>query len=343
MKSFIFFCILIISFRGQYFAQISLPLLDSNKTWSCFGDFFYQNVKYRLEEDTILNGRPYKKVLAQTSNEPFTFDVNFAEYKSALREDNGVVSVVEKGFISEHILYNFNKQVGDTIRFYRPIGDFTQGVLPNYVVGKIYKTDIVLINGTLRKRWFIHDPYMVDQLPPQALGGLDSQADIWIEGIGSKTGLFSRMPAWGVIGPQPYLLACVDSLGSIIYNNNIGFNASLDDPCFILPTQGSGGGGGAGGGNDSLILFTQNSAIEYIPITVFPNPAFNCLMLNPVNDHNAVIRVYDLTGKEYQTLSQTIVNNTLSLDIQSLNPGRYVLYVESKAIIQWFPFHKMEL
>ena len=341
MKSFIFYCILFISPLGGYFAQVPQLLLDSSKTWSCYGDYFYLNVKYRLGEDTILNGRLYKKVLAHESNSPFTFDVNSAEYKSALREENGIVTVVEKGFISEHILYNFNKQTGDTIRFYRPIGDFTQGVLPNYVVGKIYKTDAITLNGIARKRLFIHDPYMVNQLPPQALSGLDSQADIWIEGLGSKTGLFSRMPEWGIVGPQPYLLACVESNGSIIYNNNLGYNASPDDPCFITPPQGS-GGGGSSGGNDSLILSIQTSKIENITMTLFPNPAFNTLKLNPVNDNSAFIQVYNLAGKKYQTFGQAIVDNTLSVDIQSLNPGLYVLQVQSQSVLQQFHFVKME-
>ena len=180
------------------------PLLEGTKTWSCFGDYFFLNVKYQLGGDTLMNGKTFRKVLAHGSSVPFNFHPDSAQYKSALREQDGKVWVVEKGFITEQLLYNFTKNTGDTIRFYRPIGDFNQGVLPQYVVGKVYKTNTVVLNGIPRKRLYIHDPNMVDMLPAQALSQLDPQADVWIEGIGSKTGLYSRMPEWGLVGPQPY-------------------------------------------------------------------------------------------------------------------------------------------
>ena len=90
MKSFIFSCSLFIAPLGGYVAQTTLPLLNESFTWSCYGDFFYLNVKYRLAEDTIINQKTFKKVMAFTDASPFSFDVNLAEYKSAVREENGV-------------------------------------------------------------------------------------------------------------------------------------------------------------------------------------------------------------------------------------------------------------
>lgn len=339
MKSILLPCILFISPLGGYFAQNTLPLLDSTKTWSCYGDFFYLNVKYRLGDDTLLSGKLYKKVLAYSSDTPFTFDETNAEYKSALREEDGVVTVVEKGFTTEHILFNFNKQTGDTIRFYRPIGNFNQGVLPSYVIGKIYKTDVVTLNGLARKRWFIHDPYMINQLPPQALSGLDSQADIWIEGLGSKTGLFSRMPEWGVVGPQPYLLTCVDSNGSTVYSNNVGYNANNTDPCFIIPPEGSGGNGG-GGNNDSLILTNNADMRRNESFVLFPNPAYNALTIRPISDPSTYLYIYDLAGNEVLFLKPTIYNNSIKIDINQLNSGAYFIHIQATSINKRFRFYK---
>jgi len=175
-------------------AQEAPVLLENNKTWSCYGDFFYNNVKYQIGADTVIGSTSYSKVMAVSSGLPFSFEALHSHYKSALRESAGKVWVVEKNFTTEHLLYDFTKQTGDTIRFYRPIGDFNNGILPNHVIGKIYKTDFVVLGGISRKRIFIHEPSIVNMVPVQAQGQLDSQADIWIEGIGSRTGLFQRMP-----------------------------------------------------------------------------------------------------------------------------------------------------
>ncbi|MEZ5174236.1 MAG: hypothetical protein R2850_12205 [Bacteroidia bacterium] len=42
-------------------AQSPAALLDSTKIWSCYGDFFYLNVKYKLGGDTLIQGRIYKR------------------------------------------------------------------------------------------------------------------------------------------------------------------------------------------------------------------------------------------------------------------------------------------
>ena len=281
-----------------------LALLSDSKTWSCYGDYFFLNVKYRLSGDTLLQGDTYRKVWACTDTLPFGFDQSRASYKSAVRESSGKVWVIESGFSTPQLLYDFNKQAGDTIRFYRPIGNLNQGVLPNYVIGKVYKTDVVSIQGTFRKRLFIHDPQIVAMVPLQAYSQLDVQADVWIEGLGGRSGLFSRMPQWGIAGPQPYLLTCVEENGQLVYTHtSTGYTMHSSDPCFVVPAGGSTGGGGSGGsggggsggsggsgggsggsgggnggndttntGNDSLIT-AQTRVLSVGPWSLFPNPA----------------------------------------------------------------------
>lgn len=316
-------------------SQSPITLLDENRVWSCYGDYFFLNVKYKLGSDTIINGKTWKKVFAHGSDVPFNFDSSQAIYKSALREENGKVWVVEKGFITEHILYDTNKNAGDTIRFYRPIGDFNQGVLPHYVIGKVYKTNQVMINGVAHKRLYIHDPYMVDLLPPQALSGLDSQADIWIEGIGAKTGLFSRMPEWGVIGSTPYLLACVESNGILEYANNTGYPASLDDPCFIIPEDpggNTGGGGGGTGGNDSLILSNTQSSHEYPACVIYPNPVADVLQVRPIRSEHVISYIINASGRRVAYSRFESINGLLSMDVRGLTRGIYTLIIEGESI-----------
>ena len=179
MKRSPFWFSLILGFTPFFInAQAYLPLIEPNKTWSCYGDYFFLNVKYQVSGDTLLNNRVYKKVWAHGSSVPYAFNADSADYKSAIYEENGKVWVVEKNFIAEHILYDFNKNVGDTIRFYRPIGNFNQGVLPNYAIGKVYKKNTLTINGVPRRRLYIHDPFIIDQLPTQVLSQLDVQADV---------------------------------------------------------------------------------------------------------------------------------------------------------------------
>ncbi len=288
-------------------AQAYLPLIEPNKTWSCYGDYFFLNVKYQVSGDTLLSNRTYKKVWAHGSDVPYNFNQDSAQYKSAIYEENGKVWVIEKNFIAEHLLYDFNKNVGDTIRFYRPTGNINQGVLPNYAIGKVYKKNTVTINGVPRRRLYIHDPFMVNQLPPQAFAQLDVQADVWIEGLGGKTGLFSRMPIWGIVGPQPYLLACVERDGAQLYMENTGYPANANDPCFITPPNGGNtgggggstggggtGGGGTGGGPDTIITAIEQA--DFNNLTVYPNPVKNELKLGGKINLPTKLRLYNLAG-----------------------------------------------
>ena len=319
-------------------AQSALPLLESGKTWSCYGDYFFYNVKYRLDADTVIGELVYKKVLASTDVQPFAFNPETASYKSAVRESNGQVYVVEKGFMAEHLLYDFNLNTGDEVQFYRPSGNINQGVLPNYVTGKVYKTNQVTINGVSRKRIYIHDPFMVNQLPTQALNQLDSQADIWIEGLGAKTGLFSRMPQWGVVGPQPHLMACVEQDGIVMYQNNVGYTFDPADPNFILPAGDGGttGGGGSstGGGNDTLIT-AIGAQLSPTVLSIYPNPATDFFNIQPVTGR-VLVGVYDVDGTKIKEQEYLPVNRKVQVNIEGLKDGLYTVRVRGAGITKNF-------
>jgi len=313
-------------------AQSTQPLLESGKTWSCYGDYFFYNVKYRLGADTVIGELVYKKMLAGTDIQPFAFNPETAMYKSAVRESNGQVFVVEKGFIAEHLLYDFNLNTGDEVQFYRPSGNINQGVLPNYVTGKVYKTNQVTINGVSRKRIYIHDPFMVNQIPAQALNQLDSQADIWIEGLGAKTGLFSRMPQWGVVGPQPHLMACVEQDGIVLYQNNTGYTFDPTDANFILP---AGDGGTVGGGGNDTLITAIGAQISPSQLSLYPNPATNFFNIQPITGR-ALVGVYDIDGNKIKEQEYMPVNNKIRVNIEGMKDGLYTVRVRGAGISKNF-------
>jgi hypothetical protein len=313
-------------------AQGTQPLLESGKTWSCYGDYFFYNVKYRLGADTVIGELVYKKMLASTDIQPFVFNPETAMYKSAVRESNGQVFVVEKGFMAEHLLYDFNLNTGDEVQFYRPSGNINQGVLPNYVTGKVYKTNQVTINGVSRKRIYIHDPFMVNQLPAQALSQLDSQADIWIEGLGAKTGLFSRMPQLGVVGPQPHLMACVEQDGIVLYQNNTGYTFDPTDVNFILP---AGDGGTTGGGGNDTLITAIGAQISPTQLSLYPNPATNFFNIQPITGR-ALVGVYDIDGNKIKEQEYMPVNNKIRVNIEGMKDGLYTVRVRGAGISKNF-------
>ena len=324
------------------------PIIENDKTWSCYGDYFFVNVKYRIQNDTVIEQKTYRKVMACADSLPFSFDWNSATYKSAIRELNGKIWVVEKGQAQERLLYDFTKNVGDTILFYRPIGNFNQGVLPNYQIGKVYKINTINIGGVMRKRLYIHAQTTVDQVPPQAYNQLDSQADIWIEGIGGITGLFSRMPMWGVVGPTPYLLICVEQNGQIIYQPApTGYNYHTSDACFIIqPNSGgnNGGGntgGGTGGGNNGGGTDTSALAFDKIKwsIRVYPNPSDRFIV---VDAPFLPIYKYSICNQQGIVVQTGDLNEKTSIDLQLLHAGFYLLSIQTQKGNQYFRLVKRE-
>lgn len=357
MRAFVIVLLWLISLpivRAQH-----LSLLSDTKTWSCYGDYFYLNVKYRLGADTLLQGQTYRKVMACTDSLPFAFENSRAVYKSAVLEADGKVWVIEAGFSTPQLLYDFTKQAGDTLRFYRPVGNVNQGVLPNYVIGKVYKTDVVNIQGVPRRRLFIHDPQMVAMVPPQAYGQLDVQADIWIEGIGGRSGLFSRMPQWGIAGPQPYLLSCVEEDGALIYTHaSNGYTMHPEDGCFVVPSGGAGGNGGSGSGgstggtgggssggsggtggsgsgggntggsgNDSLIT-SGRSVASVAPWNLHPNPARAFCLISPV-DEAVWVEVRSQGGFTMLSASMRSQQGRVLLDVSDWPAGIYSVQVSN--------------
>ncbi|HKR05306.1 MAG TPA: T9SS type A sorting domain-containing protein [Bacteroidia bacterium] len=180
------------------------PFPDSSAIWNfhyvsyCFPlgtiDNYYS---ITVSGDTVINSQTYHKL-----NTPYVQDFSTGTcgggipngYKGAIRQDttNKKVFYVPPSGSMEELLYDFNMQVGDTVK-----GFLESMAFPKDTIQSI---DSVLVGNDYRKRWNINPCYYI----------------YFIEGIGSTFGLISLSP-----GCQPdwgeYSLTCFTQNGMTLY------------------------------------------------------------------------------------------------------------------------------
>src|SRR5439155_16874185 len=127
-----------------------------------------ENYSINNQVDTIISGKTYHKLFT-TYNLSFITgfcDGNGVGYKGATRQDinNRKVFFISPADITEQLLYDFNLQVGDTIKGY--LNRFT------FMPDTIQSIDSILVGTSFRKTW---------KLPCYNIN--------IIEGIGSTYGL----------------------------------------------------------------------------------------------------------------------------------------------------------
>ena len=159
------------------FALNSQSILDENNRWNyicCYGPSSSTSI-FKIGGDTLINDLVYKKIL-------WTGDSTLNEWRlfnSFMREDSlGRVYVNETYLQSgEILLYDFNMQIGDTLRLDRSCA---------------YKLDTIdtinLENGEIRKR-------MVFNVAEHWSSNMESI--IWIEGMGAlRNGFWDYYPGY---------------------------------------------------------------------------------------------------------------------------------------------------
>lgn len=190
--------------KGQTSVYHSFP--DSNAAWNfhfesyCFskgkGD---ENYSIILSGDTIINSKTYHKLTTPyvKSFSTGTCGGKTTGYKGAIREEKAIKKVfyVSTTDTIEKLLYDFNMNVGDTVKGY--IQSFS---LPTADI--VISIDSVLVGSTYRKRWKINSDYNIQI----------------IEGIGSTYGLFEHSPG-SVTDLPDYSLICFQQNGQSLYPN----------------------------------------------------------------------------------------------------------------------------
>lgn len=156
----------------DYLYEENLNFLVEGKTWTFLigGDHpypeIYTDYRYKIGNDTIINGIKYKKLLFAMHSDNYKIVTGFIR-----EEENGKVYYRENSLNNEaeFLLYDFGMEVGDTARLGRN--------------NSFYKLDSVRTNTDGRKVYYFGESQFGDS--------------IWIEGIGSTMGLLKEQITGG--------------------------------------------------------------------------------------------------------------------------------------------------
>ncbi len=188
-----------LSVKGQ--TNVYHPFPDSDAVWNinmianCAPrgwEFDYYSV--RISGDTILNSEVYHKLsISFIQHSATDFCSEALGYQGAIRQDTSLKKVFyfPPTDTIEHLLYDFNMQVGDTVR----------GFLHSYQNDDVVQSiDSVLVGGNYRKRWNINPGYHISL----------------IDGIGSTYGLIQASPGTTIDLPD-YSITCFSQNGITLY------------------------------------------------------------------------------------------------------------------------------
>lgn len=187
-----------------------------NFRWTLVGTEYDFDEKFSLSlsGDTIIGNQTYHKLVT-----PYGGDIS-----GAIRQDITAKKVyfIAPSETTEHLLYDFTMQVGDTVKGY------TQGKFGYDIVVSI---DSVLVGNSYRKRWLVNSGYNI----------------YFIEGIGSTYGLFQISPVDNTDFPD-YSLLCYSENNQTLFPdsqtkcdliNGIESNVTNSDPIRILQDRGT--------------------------------------------------------------------------------------------------------
>jgi len=180
------------------------PFPNSNAIWNIyfssaciFGGIDVENYSITISEDTVINTQIYHKLnipFVQYDTDGFCGIVHVAGYKGAIRQDalNKKVFYIPPTDSTEQLLYDFNMQVGDTVKGF--LETFS------YQDDTVISIDSVMVGSTYRKRWNINNCYNM----------------YLIEGIGSTYGLIEYSPGC-IVDQSYYIISCFQQNGQTLY------------------------------------------------------------------------------------------------------------------------------
>jgi hypothetical protein len=242
-----------------------------------------------FDGDSIAAGKTYKKV--------FSCDDKLHEnttYEGLIREQDKKTFFIRENFETEYLLYDFSLEEGTNFEYQSTI---------RYVK----KVDFVEINGIQKKRIQLTSP------PPY-----DDRVDaIWIEGIGSLTGLFS--PCSGMHAPNNTL----ETLLCYLQDNEAVYKYPTLSGCYYDNAEDIIYEGG---------IFYEKKDITSMEskitndLTVYPNPVDNILV---ISSSNAAVSFAEFTGVSGETVyaKRLDANKENKIDMGRFAPGSYLLHV----------------
>ncbi|MDD2798142.1 MAG: T9SS type A sorting domain-containing protein [Bacteroidales bacterium] len=164
-------------------AYVQFP--SSHATWSYLTVTGFQGanvdtniVRITIDGEQTWNNKQYHKLKAERGS----FATPTVEDAGYFREENQKIYFIEHDYEEELLLYDFTKQVGDTVKYVNGYGD----ILNTSVVKVI---DSIFVDGVFRKRFKVELENnqtqlfrRVDYLNQQ---NTNPMIDYWVEGIGS--------------------------------------------------------------------------------------------------------------------------------------------------------------
>lgn len=202
MKQILSILLLFYSLSTTSQTSVYHPFPDSSALWNfqreIFCQFFlsYEHYSIQITGDTTINNQTYHVLNTRsiTTDNPSCSGWGGIGYRGAIRQDTVLKKVyyVQPTDSVEQLLYDFNLQVGDTVR------GFTQEGI--YGTDTVVEIDSVLIGSDYRKRWLINSEYLV----------------YLIEGVGCTNGLIELSPGNVIDGITTYL-SCFSQNNATLY------------------------------------------------------------------------------------------------------------------------------
>jgi hypothetical protein len=232
-----------------------------------------------FEGDSTVNGNLYKKVFSCDDS----LHANI-KYTGLIREENKKTYFILDNHPypgTECLLYDFSLEEGMSFEYSYFC---TDELAVSFYVNKV---DSIEVNGLLKKRIKLTDH-----------GRL---VDVWVEGIGSMSGLLNSLFN-GFLAGTSYLLLCYFQDHELIYKSPLYSECYYDDPGdIVFPYK--------------IIPLDDNYSI-------FPNPVDHILTVSSSKNIISRIEIYDMVGKKVYSQA-----NSNSIDVSSFSKGLYLLKV----------------
>jgi len=278
---------------------------DSNAVWNfhnnrfCTGgpyDYYYS---VTMPGDTLINSKDYHKlsVFYATPNGVGTCAAGLVGYQGSVREDTTLrmVFFIPPSGSVEELLYDFNMQVGDTMRGYLtkfvPMGyrDYVQSI------------DSIMVGNSYRKRWHVNSSYSIDL----------------IEGIGTTYGLVMQSPGEQGDGHFWYL-DCFQQNGQAMYPDTINNCQQITAINSINKFFG--------------VSIFPNPAGQLLNVELSREAwlAMASLPRQMQNSDSREIKIFNLLGNE--VLRTSYISPRTSIDISKLSAGVYILQTQNSRV-----------
>jgi Secretion system C-terminal sorting domain len=297
MKNIIIIIITII-IHQQCKAQMYQSIISNKAIWTsidCFVIGTFETKTRRKEMmygDTTFNNITYKKIYVDTNS---TFNWASAKYVCAIREQNKKVYYIHGDTTTELLLYDFTKNVGDSVEIVSLGLNF-----PNAIKLQIDSISTTIINGVARKTYKFN-----------ANGNYHTD-EYWYEGIGSSFGFLTPFLS---VSDNVYTLKCNAKNDTLYYlqSNMANFLCSASEPftsCEYLQ-------------NPSKIESKKQNTLK-----IYPNPTNDVLHLSGVLI-NGWYQIITMQG--HVVAKGNITNN--KIEVGFLKAGLYQLVLKKNKVM----------